>query len=198
MDEHQVLRLQNGGQSGQPGADLRIALPQGGAQAGEIPPIHITHLIRQLADDALRVLGEIAGKKALVQPVRLKKVGYQTVAVAADWVDRVGAGELHDLPQKSQAVPALLQHIPVQHQNVLRCEPDGLKQSPEEGQISMDVAHRQDAAAGGKFRVDHTGGILQANSPPSPKHRPSRSGGAGGGAPFGMEIISQTCGSRKG
>ena len=50
----------------------------------------------------------------------------------------------------------------------------------------------------GKFRVDHTGGILQENSLPSPKRRPPPSGGAGGGAPFSMEIISQTCGSRKG
>ena len=198
VDEHQVLRLQDSGQSGQPGMDLRIALPQGGAQAGEVHPVLEAHLIGQLADGALRVLGEIAGVKPAVQLVRLKEAEHQPVAVAADGVHRVGAGELHHIPEQGQAVPPLLQHVPVQHQDVLRREPDFLEQSPEEGQISMDVAHRQDAAAGGKFRVDHTGGILQANSLPSSKHRPPRSGGAGGGAPFSMEIISQTCGSRKG
>ena len=84
----------------------------------------------------------------------------------------MGAGELHQIPEQGQAVPPLLQHVTVQHQDVLRREPDFLEQPPEEGQISMDVAHRQDTAAGGKFRVDHTGGILQENSLPSPKRRP--------------------------
>ena len=125
MDEYQVLRLQNGGQLGQPLPHLGKGRAQRLAQTGKVGGITvIACLPGHLKNAALRVLREVAGEKALVQGVRLKEIEHQAVAVSTQGVDGVGFTQLHNVAQKAQTVRPFFQHVSHQDQNVVRGEGD--------------------------------------------------------------------------
>ena len=144
VDKDQMLRLQDGGHSLQPGPLLREGGPQVPPEAGQIVPLLKAPLPGQLADGGLRVPGEVGGKKAAVQLAGFKKAQHQPVAVAADGVDGVGPGQGHQVAQQRQAVLSLLQKVPQQDQNVVGGEPDLLHQRQKKGEVAVNITDGDD------------------------------------------------------
>ena len=124
MDKDQMLGFQNGGQRSQPGPLPWKSPPQVLTQPGQILQLFKAALPSHLPESGFGVLGQIDGKKVLIQLVCFKEAVDQTVAVAAQGIDGVGTGQLHKMAQQSQTVLPFFQHIPHQHQDILRGQPD--------------------------------------------------------------------------
>ena len=158
VDEYQMLCLQNGRQLGQPCPNLGKGRAQRFTQPGQVGGgALIACLPGHLKDAALRVLGKVAGEKALVQGVGLKEIEHQTVAVSTQRIDRVGLAKLHNIAQQPQTVRSLFQHVSYQNKNVFGGEGYLLQQVLEKGQVAVDIADGQDAPSGGELRMDNNG-----------------------------------------
>ena len=101
------------------------------------------------------MLGEVDGEEPPVHLIRLEKAENQPVAVAAQGVYCIGFGQLHQVAQESQTVAALFQQITDQDQIIVRGEVYLLHKGTEKGEISVDIADRDDAAPRLKNRPDY-------------------------------------------
>ena len=142
--------------------------------------------------------GEVGGEKTPVQLIGLKEAQHQSVAVAADGVQGVGFGQLHQAAQKGQTVPALFQHVAQQNKAVVGGEPDFVHQSLEKGQIAVDVADGDDAPARREMGPGYDGLVHRGASFLKAVIFPSGRGAGAGGRPAERRGSGETAGQRPG
>ena len=143
-------------------------LPQDNPQGGQV--LRGGHgradLHGHLSDEgALLPHAQVVAEEVPAQAgVLVHEVHRQIVAVAAQGVDGVGLGELHDIAQGSQAVGALFDEVAHQYQGVVGGKAHLVQQALQPGQVSVDVADRQQPSVGGKGDgADHR---LHGSGPP--------------------------------